>query len=151
MRVAIFLCAILAFVLAAAALPTSLPAEAGAPHDVRPQTVHSSQGLKATVAALEAALRRRGVETLVKVDRPVAAGAATLVMFVDPAHKGAPTGYAMDEIEPRLRVLVTEERGQVAISFDDAPTLARRAGLDLDDATAANRALLAAANEAAAS
>ncbi|WP_020180570.1 hypothetical protein [Methylopila sp. M107] len=151
MRVAIFLCAILAFVLAAAALPTSLPAEAVAPHGSRPQTVASAQGLKATVAALEAALRRRGVETVVKVDRPNASGSATLVMFVDPAHKGEPTGYAMDEIEPRLRVLVSEERGRVSIAFDDAPTLARRAGLDFEDATAASRALLAAVKEAAAS
>lgn len=151
MRVAIFLGAILAFVLAAAALPTSLPAEAGASRQVGPQTVRSGQGLKATVAALETALRRRGVETLVKVDRSGPSGRATLVMFVDPTHQSDPTGYAMDEIEPRLRVLVSEERGDVSIAFDDARTLARRAGLGLDEATAANRALLDAANEAAAS
>ncbi len=151
MRVAIFLCAILAFVLAAAALPTSLPAEAGASQQNRPQTVRSAQGLKATVAALESALRRRGVETLVKVERPGPAGPATLVMFVDPTHQGEPSGYAMDEIEPRLRVLVSEDRGAVSIAFDDARTLARRAGLDLEQATAANRSLLDAATEAAAS
>jgi hypothetical protein len=151
MRVVIFLCAILSFVLAAAALPTSVPAEAVSVRQAAPQTVKSSHGLKATVAALEAALRRRGVETLVKVDRPGRGGAATLVMFVDPSRGEPHTGYAMDEIEPRLRVLVTEEKGAVSISFDDAQTLARRAGLGLDDATTANRALLAAATEAAAS
>ncbi|MDR4307054.1 hypothetical protein IHQ68_10530 [Chelatococcus sambhunathii] len=151
MRVAIFLCAILAFVLAAAALPTSLPAEAGAAQQNHPQTVRSAQDLKATVAALETALRRRGVETLVKVERPGPNGPATLVMFVDPTHQSDPTGYAMDEIEPRLRVLVSENGGAVSIAFDDARTLARRAGLDLEEATTANRALLDAANEAAAS
>lgn len=151
MRVAIFLCAILAFVLAAAALPTSAPAEAVAPAASRPHLVPSAHGLKATVASLEKALRRRGVQTVVKLDRPGAGGAATLVMFADPAREALNSGYALDEMEPRLRALVFTDAGGVKIAFDDAKVVARRAGLSLDDATLASRILAEAAAEAAAS
>lgn len=149
MRVAIFIAAILAFVLAAAALPMSAPAEAGASAP-RPHVVKSVRDLKATVAGLEAALRRRGVETVVKLDRPNAPhAAATLVMFAEPRLAPAKSGYALDEIEPKLRALVFQDGEQVSIAYDDARLLARRAGLSLDDAAAANRALADVAAEAA--
>ena len=146
MRVAIFLCAILAFVLAAAALPTSAPAEAVASASARPHLVPSAHGLKATVASLEKALRRRGVQTVLTVDR--AGGEATLVMFADP-REAQKSGYALDEMEPRLRALVYVDGDHVKIAFDDAKVVARRAGLSLDDATLASRILADAAAEAA--
>lgn len=153
MRVAIFLSAILAFVLMAAALPMSAPAEAVASVN-RTHVIKSERDLKTTVAAFEAALRRRGVETVLKVDRDGAAHkAATLVMFAEP-RSAAPadhTGYALDEIEPRLRAIVYQDGDVVSIAFDDAKVLARRAGISLDEATAANRALADVAAEAAAS
>lgn len=149
MRVVIFLAAILGFVLVAAALPMSAPAEAGA-SAARPHVVRSAHDMKGTVAALEAALRRRGVETVVKVDRPNAPhAAATLVMFAEPRLVSTETGYALDEMEPKLRALVYQDGSTVSIAFDDARQLARRAGLSLDEATAANRALADVAEEAA--
>lgn len=151
MRVAIFIAAILAFVLAAAALPMSAPAEAGS-SVARPHVVKSARDLKATVTAFEAALRRRGIETVVKLDRPNAPhAAATLVMFSEPRITSSTTGYALDEMEPKLRALVFQDGETVSIAFDDARLLARRAGLSLDEATAANRALADVAEEAAAS
>lgn len=149
MRVAIFIAAILAFVLAAAALPISAPAEAGA-SVARPHVVKSARDLKTTVLAFEAALRRRGVDTVVKLDRPNGQhAAATLVMFAEPRLSPAKTGYALDEIEPKLRALVFQDGDSVGIAFDDARMLARRAGISLDEATAANRALADVAAEAA--
>lgn len=149
MRVAIFLSAILAFVLMAAALPMSAPAEAGAPA-VRATVVRSAHDLKTTVAAIESSLRRRGVETVLKVDRAGAEhGAATLIMFGEPHVSAGRTGYALDEIEPRLRALVYQDGETVSVAFDDARMLARRSGLSLDDAATANRAIADVVAEAA--
>jgi len=150
MRVAIFVSAILIFVLAIALLPMSGPAEA-VTKSGEPIVVRSAHGVVSTVQALEASLRRRGVSTVVKVEQSASATPATLVLFADPHHTADASARALDALDLPLRALVYMEGDFVSIAYDDPKALVKRHGLSADEAAAAGRAVAAVVAEAAGS